>query len=108
MHRLFFSTFKLSDPVIPVPLPSDLPAVYFLLYCRCPQGPSYPSNYHSGIRSLKSMNRPSFVIAPLSDTMPERIEGYALFTRLAWMMTTIAQALPSETCQINLYAPGYS
>ncbi|KAK0439545.1 hypothetical protein EV421DRAFT_1737720 [Armillaria borealis] len=66
---------------------------------------------------LESMNHPSFVIAPFSDEyvafffasrrvgmvkqyhlrtvrLPQRIEGYALFTRFAWATITIAQALP--------------
>ncbi|PBK78841.1 hypothetical protein ARMSODRAFT_947826 [Armillaria solidipes] len=66
---------------------------------------------------LESMDHPSFVIAPFSDEyvafffasrrvgmvkhyhlrtvrLPQRIEGYALFTRFAWAMITIAQALP--------------
>ncbi|KAK0463475.1 uncharacterized protein EV420DRAFT_1638409 [Desarmillaria tabescens] len=65
----------------------------------------------------KVMNRPSFVFAPFgtqytafffaarnvslveryhmrSVRLPERIEGYALFARFAWAMTTIAYALP--------------
>ncbi|PBK78894.1 hypothetical protein ARMSODRAFT_1011418 [Armillaria solidipes] len=69
----------------------------------------------SGLRD--SMDRPSFVFAPFGDKytafffaprnismveryhmrnvrLPERIEGYALFARFAWAMTTIAFALP--------------
>ncbi|SJL12316.1 uncharacterized protein ARMOST_15739 [Armillaria ostoyae] len=69
----------------------------------------------SGLRD--SMNRPSFVFAPFGDKytafffaprnislveryhmrsvrLPERVEGYALFARFAWAMTTIAFALP--------------
>ncbi|KAK0239440.1 hypothetical protein EDD85DRAFT_1020882 [Armillaria nabsnona] len=76
----------------------------------------------SGLRD--SMNRPSFVFAPFGDKytafffaprnislveryhmrsvrLPERIEGYALFARFAWAMTTIAFALPPNIVPEN-------
>ncbi|KAK0439594.1 hypothetical protein EV421DRAFT_1819712 [Armillaria borealis] len=76
----------------------------------------------SGLRD--SMNRPSFVFAPFGDKyttfffaprnismveryhmrsvrLPERIEGYALFARFAWAMTTTAFALPPNIVPEN-------